>query len=317
MTVSVPGNLLFLGEYAVLEEDGLGLACAVDRRVRIETSPGEALRVDASWPGSAFSWTTRDPGASPLVTAVVDGVSGWLRDNNCPPPRWSARIAVDSAELFWPDGRKRGLGASAAVCVGLAAVLLAEAGQRGESAREAITRLATRAHRAAQGGRGSGYDVFCSFHGAMGVFRGGTYPSWQPCRLPWDARVVLFPGPCAVSTTDSVQRYARWKERNPKEARQFLEDSNRSVLAFLRAPSAEIAVGRLLACCRLGIAVGDAIGVPARIDAPAGLDPSWCKALGAGSELGACIIPADRAPQAGGNGFESATVSEKGIAWEE
>jgi mevalonate kinase len=40
MRASVPANLLLLGEYAVLEEGGLGLAVAVDPRVRISAAPG-------------------------------------------------------------------------------------------------------------------------------------------------------------------------------------------------------------------------------------------------------------------------------------
>jgi phosphomevalonate kinase len=317
MTLTVPGNLLLLGEYAVLEEDGIGLAVAVERRVRVGISPGQGLSVEGSWPGGALAWTLRDPRSSPLAAAAVDCVEAWLHENGVTPPGWAARITIDSSALFGSDGRKRGFGASAAVAVGLVAALLAEAGQRTEEARRAVPALATRAHRRAQGGRGSGYDVFCSFHGATGVFHGGVDPAWQPCRLLWDADVFLFPGPASVSTADAVRRYTAWKERNPRAAREFLEDSNRCVLEFLRAGSAEAAAPRLRECRRLGITIGDAIGVPARIEAPAGLDPLSCKALGAGNELGACIMPAARAPAAGFPAFERAPVSERGIAWEE
>jgi phosphomevalonate kinase len=316
MTVSVPGNLLLLGEYAVLEEGGLGIALAVDRRIWIALLPGTGLSVEGSWPGGGFAWTPRETRASPLVTAAVDGVQRWLQESGSARPAWAARISVDSTELFGPDGRKRGLGASAAVCVGLVAALLEAADTRDERARGIIPRLAARAHREAQGGRGSGYDVVCSFYGGMGLFRGGAVPDWQSCRLPWDARIFLFPGPSAVSTTDAVQRYALWKERNPRAAREFLQDSNHCVREFLRASSAEAALSRLRACRKLGIAVGDAIGVTSRIDAPPGLDPAWCKALGAGNELGGCIIPSDIAPPEDGRAFERARVSERGISWE-
>ena len=317
MTLTVPGNVLLLGEYAVLEEGGLGLALAMDRRVRIGMAPGDGLRVEGSWPGGAFSWTPRDPRSSPLVTAVVDGVRGWLRENGSAPPAWGAGITVDSTELFEPDGRKRGLGASAAVAVGLTAALLEAAGHRTAQARGSVPAIAVRAHRAAQGGRGSGYDVLCSFHGALGIFHGGAIPAWQPCRLPGDARIFLFSGLSPVSTTDSVQRYMRWKESNPRAAREFLQDSNRCVREFLQAHSAEAATERLGACRRLGIALGDAIGVSARMDTPPGMDPSWCKALGAGNEIGACIVPVDHAKAADGPNLTRARVSERGLAWEE
>jgi phosphomevalonate kinase len=317
MTLTVPGNLLLLGEYAVLEEGGLGLAAAVDRRVRIGTSPGRALSVEGSWPGGALEWTLRDPRSSPLAAAAVDCVQEWLRERGLPIPAWEAHITVDSTALFEPGGRKRGLGASAAVCVGLVAALLSEAGQRSGQARKAVPVLATRAHRRAQGGRGSGYDVFCSFHGAMGVFHGGADPSWRPSRLRWDPVVFLFPGPASVSTTDSVQRYAAWKERNPQAAREFLEHSNGCVLQFLRAGSAEAAAPRLRDCRRLGIAIGDAIGVPAGIKAPQGLDPAWCKALGAGNELGLCLLPPGVEPPADDARFRLVTQSGTGVAWEQ
>ncbi len=317
MTLTVPGNVLLLGEYAVLEEGGLGLAMAVERRVRIRTSAGSGLSVGGSWPGGSFEWTPRDPGSHRLMAAAVESAQGWLAENGRPAPDWSARIAADSTDLFRPDGRKRGLGASAAVCVGLVAALLFEAGRNDGQAQQAVPSIATRAHRAAQGGRGSGYDVLCSFHGAMGLFRGGANPSWEPCRLPWDAAVFLFPGPASVSTVDAVQRYAAWKDRNRRAAGEFREDSNRCVREFIRAPSAGEAVLRLDDCRRLGVAIGDAIGVPARIAAPRGLDAASCKALGAGDELGACIIDAARAPEAEASGHERACLSERGMAWEE
>jgi phosphomevalonate kinase len=317
LRLTVPGNLLLLGEYAVLEEGGLGLAAAIERRVRIGISPGPGLRIEGSWPGGAFAWTPRDDRSSPLASAAVECVEGWLRQNGVPLPAWGARITADSTALFGPDGRKRGLGASAAVCVGLVAALLHEAGQQdGRAARE-VPALAVRAHRRAQGGRGSGYDVLCSFHGAMGVFTGGADPSWQPRRLQWNAALLLFPGPASVSTADAVQRYAAWKERNPRAAREFLEDSNRCVREFLRAGSAAASRAPLHDCRRLGLAIGDAIGVPSGMAAPPGLDPGWCKALGAGDELGACILPAEAAPSSPGSSFERAVVAERGIAWEE
>ena len=36
--LSAPGNLLLMGEYAVLEEDGRGLAMAVERRATLRSS---------------------------------------------------------------------------------------------------------------------------------------------------------------------------------------------------------------------------------------------------------------------------------------
>jgi phosphomevalonate kinase len=174
--------------------------------------------------------------------------------------------------------------------------------------------LAVRAHRRAQGGRGSGYDVICSFHGGAGIFKGGTDPSWEPCRIPGDPDICLFSGPRAVSTSDAVGRYEEWKKRNPRRAREFLEESNKAVLSFIRAASAFDVARRFAACRRIGIRLGEEIGVKADLEAPAGLDPLRCKAVGAGNELGACLFEH-------GAPIEGTSLQilrqDQGLVWEE
>ena len=217
--LTVPGNILLLGEYAVLEEGGLGLAMAVDIRVRVEASPAESLLIEALWSGSTLSWTPGRPGESLLIDAVVDAVTWWLR-REC-----GARIRVDSTDFFSTDGRKSGLGSSAAVSVALVCGLLHAAGALSAARGLEARMLAMRAHRRAQGGRGSGYDIVTSFHGGTGLFRGGADPGWDPCALSGDPRVLIFAGPAPVSTADAVSCYGRWKERNPGAARDYLQES--------------------------------------------------------------------------------------------
>ena len=45
--LTVPGNLLLAGEYAVLVEGGLGLACAVALRVRVTWERSDTLTIRA------------------------------------------------------------------------------------------------------------------------------------------------------------------------------------------------------------------------------------------------------------------------------
>jgi len=317
MRVSVPGNILLLGEYAVLEEGGLGLAMAVERRVQISARPAEGLSVEGSWPGSALSWTPRAPSASPLVSAAVDAVARWLGDAGRQRPAWSTHISVDSSAFFLSDGRKSGLGSSAAVTVGLVCALLGAVVRRDTMPAGTVPLLALQAHRAAQGGAGSGYDVTCSFYGGCGVFRGGAAPGWEPCRLSWDPSVALFPGPAPVSTPEAVRRYTKWKQGSPGAAKEFLDESNHCVRAFVRAPSPGEAARRLRDCARLGIAIGDAIGVPARISVPPGLDSEVCKALGAGNELGACLFSSESPAPPEQAGVQRIPLSKGGVTWEE
>lgn len=318
--LTVPGNILVLGEYAVMEEGGLGFAVAVETRVRLQAEPAPALVIESTWPGSSVSWTPGGRGMSPLVEAAVDVVSRRLGGEI------RAKVRIDSSAFFSPDGRKTGLGSSAAVSVALVCGLLRAAG--GDALPVADTRaLALEAHRFAQGGRGSGYDVFTSFHGGSGLFRGGAAASWTPCPIPGDMDILLFAGPAPVSTTESVSRYSQWKERNPGPARDFLEESNSAILSFVRSGTIRSALRWLGECRKLGIELGRSIGVTAELPIPAGLDPLSCKALGAGNELGLCLRPRGGGPrgdgpQGGGPradvpGVRSVRPAEKGVTWEE
>jgi phosphomevalonate kinase len=317
MRISVPGNILLLGEYAVLEDGGVGLAMAVERRVRISSEPSDGLSIEGAWQGARHLWTLSERSAIPIADAAVAVVGTWLEATGSMPRSWDRRILVDSSALFRADGRKSGLGSSAAVAVGLVCALLDAAGVPGGQRDSAAPGLALLAHRRAQGGGGSGYDVTCSFHGGMGIFHGGAFPSWEPCTLAWKPVVFLFNGPRPVSTADAVGRYARWKEEHPGEAAEFLEGSNRGVLGFVRARSAAEAARCFESCRQLGLALGDAIGVPSRIEPPPRPESSCCKSLGAGNELGACLLPEDDAARTDSGELERARVSEGGVRWEE
>jgi phosphomevalonate kinase len=314
---SVPGNLLLMGEYAVLEEGGLGVALAVDRRARVSLRPAPSLHISGTWPGGAIAWTPEGPGASPLLNACVYVVEEWLREQEkrLTPPR--AFISIDTSAFFAPDGRKSGFGSSAATTVAAVVALLTAAGipvdQRLDLARD----LAIAAHRRAQDGVGSGYDVTASLNGGMGLFRGGASPTWEACALAWGPVLLSFAGARAVITQRSVRRYEQWKARNPGPAREFLADSNAVIRAFIAASSGRAAAPWFERSRRIGLALGEAIGVPASLEPPAGLDPAWCKALGAGNERGICLAPSDAPGSTDDASWQRIVVAREGIRWEE
>lgn len=307
--LSVPGNILLLGEYAVLEEGGLGLAMAVETRVRLEAAPAPRLSIEGTWTGSPVEWTPDRRGTSALVEAAVDVATAWLGSPPC------GKVRVDSSAFFTADGRKAGLGSSAAVSVALVCGLLRVAGAAPRV--PDIPGLALKAHRLSQGGRGSGYDVFTSFHGGSGLFRGGEAPAWEPRALFDDLDVLLFAGPAPVSTAESVSRYSLWKERNPAAARDFLRESNEAILSFAASRTVPDARRWLGACRALGIELGRSIGVSADVPVPSGLDPLWCKSLGAGNELGACLAPRGEHLPAGLQDVRRVQRAETGATWEE
>ncbi len=300
MRASVPANLLLLGEYAVLEEGGLGLAAAAEPRVRVfvERRPaGAGLAVIARM-DSVLRWSPGSPPGDPraaLLEAAVqvccppDPVGSATGTGRAPGPALgvAGTIEVDSSDFFFA-GRKGGYGSSAAAAVALCWALLALA--EGAPPRpEAVLEAALASHRRAQGGRGSGYDVLASFHGGLGLFTGGQRPSWQPLRLAWLEPLYLFHGERSLSTPGAIGRYLDWRQLRPEEARRFVEESNRQVEGFAQAASRSRALEHLRRCRELGLQLGKAIGVPAGLAAPdaaTGLNEKDCKALGAGNELG-------------------------------
>ncbi|MFW5741663.1 MAG: mevalonate kinase [Spirochaetota bacterium] len=312
--VSAPASLLLLGEYAVLEEGGLGVAIAPDVRASAWlTGPGggESRAPARASAGSADSarlvcgatpeGDVRWPGDPGLLGAVCDYLLGTVG----PPPQ---DIAVDTSAFFRPDGRKRGFGSSASLAVALTAVWTGF--DNTPSGCDRVRRVATEAHRAAQGGRGSGYDVAVSSLGGVVLFTGGALPRARRVELPWLPPVSLFEGHDPVATTGAVARFHAWRETHAGEARSFLERSNELVDRFVAASAWADARTVVLEYRDLTLDLGRRIGVPARVEppVPVGAD-GVSKAVGAGDELGVILAP------------ESATryeiaVAGEGLRWE-
>ena len=311
--LSVPGNLLIAGEYAVLEEGGLGIAMAVEPRVEVRVHQESGFTVEGTWGDGRRTWTpeSRPESDRDLIAAVVDEVAA---DADALPD--GVRVEVDSRALYGGDGstRKSGLGSSAAVCVGLACALLEVQGIPRTEIPSAAFGVCLRAHRRAQGGRGSGYDVAASLYGGRGVFTGGAAPVWTPADLAWYGRGWLFPGPAAVATPGATRRYSKWKGDHPRDARDFLERSNFLVRRLCECTTWAEA-GRIFAeITARGVRLGQHIGTPADITEPEDSAGALCKALGAGNEAGIAIVsPRDRRDAV--LGATPVAVSEQGVLW--
>lgn len=173
MTVSAPGKLVLLGDYAVLE-GGVALVAAVDRRAKGELRPHDPVRSPPSG----------------VVHALLDLAK--KRKLTC-----EGDLELDTSRFRDERGHKLGLGSSAAVAVVGAALLTG----RGD---ETVLDLALEAHREASRGEGSGIDVAASFYG--GVIAARRQPSpVEPLasQLGKLKLSVLFTGKSA-STVDLV-----------------------------------------------------------------------------------------------------------------
>ena len=200
--VRVPGKLMLAGEYAVLTGAPAIVAC-VDRYVSVACEPvaGPAGEVAlAGFDGGRYAFTVEHGAvrwASPTdATRLVDAVMAEV------PPETAVRLVVDSSS-FHEDGRKLGLGSSAAVAVALATAL------SGAANPVDVLSQALAAHRAFQGGAGSGADVRAVAHGGtIAQVAGGTATAVE--RLEWPEGLAA----CAVvtgqsaSTVDRVGRFA-------------------------------------------------------------------------------------------------------------
>ena len=157
VTASAPGKVVLSGEYAVL--DGApAVSMAVNRRATATVSvvDGEEHVLDVAG--------TAAPGDFALFDAVVNQVF--------PDGGRKFRARLDTS-AFAEDGRKLGVGSSAAIAVALAAALDPNSSGTLENAFAAHAKL--------QGGIGSGVDVATSATGGLVRFQRGAAIS----RLDW------------------------------------------------------------------------------------------------------------------------------------
>ncbi len=296
MRIRVPGNILLAGEYAVLEEGGLGLSMAVDEYVELDAEPDPALSGQGAsghlfvgiMGGASAVWTAGLAADNPLFAAVAAACDRVLREERgggLDGP--GLRITVDSRSFQYPDGRKRGLGSSAAACVAVAALLLRDL-KDNPAYPDLVFRSALEGHRAVQGGRGSGYDVAASVFGGLGLFSGGDRPTYRRLEARELPEMTLLRGTRAVSTADAVRSWEAWKRRDGAAARRYREESDALVRELVDAGRREDFIAALHRAADLGRSLGAAIGVSAVPDddcAECRDEGTGVKALGAGNEL--------------------------------
>ncbi|TVR30018.1 MAG: hypothetical protein EA404_13290 [Spirochaetaceae bacterium] len=285
-TLRIPGNLLLLGEYAVLEPGGLGVVMAVKPYVVASWASAPHFCLTGVTPHASDRW---HPGAAEktFIARAAAALFGCLK-NRAGVELAALRVALElnSCDFFDGRGNKRGFGSSAAVVVALVTSVAHALSDADPAALQRVDLLQTavEVHRAAQDGRGSGYDIAASLHGGAGLFCGGALPRFTPLNHSRWPQLFLRSGPAAVSTREAIVRYEELKRRDPALVSRFVDASNRAVEAFARAPDWQSQRTALARAREQAAALGDAIGVPADPQHP-DTPHSLAKCLGAGNEL--------------------------------
>lgn len=200
---TAPGKLMLAGEYTSVVGGGRALAVAVERRLRVTLIPGgDAWRVTSP----AMGLVDAAPSELPVVAAVL------ARFNGLAP----AALMIESE--LGVGHAKLGLGGSAALCVALFGALRRYVGLEPPTVADVVA-----AHREAQGGRGSGYDVATSLLGGVVLYDGHADPPTAE-RVDWPGGLfaaVLHTGRGA-STIDLLDRVACWRNEDPDDMRAYL-----------------------------------------------------------------------------------------------
>ncbi|MES1171964.1 MAG: hypothetical protein ABUL77_01895 [Bacteroidota bacterium] len=246
--VAAPGKVFLIGEYAVLG-GAPAVVAAVSRQAVGQFVPGIE-------PESLF------------VAESVQAALGAIGDRALALPPGS--VMVDSS-AFSLDGKKLGLGSSAAVSAASVGAVLEMAGLALDTNRDLCFSLAERAHRAAQGGAGSGADVAAAVHGGLVQYRRptGGYPVVQKIRLPADLRLVVFAEGKPSSTTDLIRSVHTYADRDPAGYERVMRPLREQAERFIEALTLE-KIAEVLDAARkygeglleLGVKSGTAIVTP-------------------------------------------------------
>jgi phosphomevalonate kinase len=228
---TAPGKVVLGGEYAVLY-GAPAIAASVNRRARVSAEIIDGAHnelcmpgfIDGCWrfacrPDGTPDWldSSPQPGAFALFESALSAAGG-LADNGL-------RLTLDTrAFIDHASGSKLGFGSSAALTVALMAFLRRQDGP-------ALLPAAMAAHRAFQGGEGSGVDIACAVDGGIiGYLRDPVSTE----KLSWPAGLhvlLLWSGKPAATTAKIQQLNARLRNPDRLASLALLCDEARALRA--------------------------------------------------------------------------------------
>ncbi len=282
VTASAPGKLFLAGEYVVLR-GAPALVAAIDRRVRVRYEPADAgLVIESS--GEARTVTIADPEAG-RDEGDVGAVLAAARATGMR----AGRVVVDSVGLLH-EGRKLGLGRSAATVTAASAAFLAA--DDGEWTKALVRSAALAANADFQDGLGSGADVAAAVHGGIvEVRRTSGDLVVAPCELPEGLHLVVGWSGAGASTVPLLERFATAKS---SPALSELGTVTEAAVGALGGGDADAFCAAVREAAPLLSRLGDELGLPivtpplARLIAIAEEHGAAAKPSGAGG--GDCAI---------------------------
>ena len=278
---SVPGNLLLMGEYSIMEGDGLGLAIAIKERAYFSFKKSDNWRF--------FSKKTKiddftliennDDFVFKMFRYLKQKYFANLED-------FAFNVYIDTSNFFLNDGVKKGFGSSAVVAVGIVyGVFLVLSNNKSSFVKDKIFICCLEAYRYAQGGMGSGYDIATSLFGGVIRLRGGDFPIYELLEKMCFNDFYLMKGPKSVKTTNSIIMYYK----NRHSLINFIRDVNIKMeqIVFNASNSSDCLLSSLKLAKEIGLEIGKRIGVSADLPLDIAYLEQECelvKALGAGNE---------------------------------
>jgi len=295
VTFRVPGNLILMGEYAVLEDEGLAVTAAVypcaegtlsDQNYLTGRQGGRAWSVP-------LSGDTDEQVQNHLPSFCRTALSEYCRDRGLTLSPQGVHVDTESMAS---GGRKLGYGSSAAAAVAFVRGMLAGQAWNEKITESDIRAIACRAHNRFQGKAGSGYDVYTSSSTGINLFSQGNPPRIDLLHLPFLPDLYLYYSSRSISTVHSVKGYRVWKNNHPADAAEYLQSTNALIREFVACTHWRDGQEILKKAGVLGRMLGDVLGVTADVEVPEeihGIPDTVWKASGAGNELVLIVSPHD------------------------
>lgn len=231
LSLSIPGKLILLGEYAVLQ-NAPAIVAAVNRRLRLTVKSVTSSHCLLTLPhlggdvpfhvdgGIATPLQTHQPRSNLRYDRILTLIGAALREGG-----WSKRdfgnvqVIVDSSEFFTPDGtQKLGLGSSAALTVGLLSAVR-QLRQQDSIDKQQLLLDSHRLHNRFQGRAGSGVDVAASIYGGILQYRMGQRasefaPAARSVAMPKNLQMRFVWTGQSSSTPDFLGKLANYRDHD-------------------------------------------------------------------------------------------------------